>query len=50
MGMLRYKTTLIIIVDPYKLYSEQEIPGQKIVTCGFGGPSMHRSRDTVHAQ
>jgi len=24
--------------------------GQKIVTCGFGGPPMHRSRDTAQAQ
>jgi len=26
------------------------IRGQKIVTSGFGGPPMHRSRDTAHAQ
>jgi len=28
----------ILRLTPYKLYSEQIIRGQKIVTCGFGGP------------
>jgi len=23
---------------------------KKIVTCGFGGPPMHRSRNTAHVQ
>jgi len=31
------------------LYSEEAIRGQKIVTCGFAGSPMHRSRDTAHA-
>jgi len=29
---------------------KKAIRGQKIVTCGFRGPSMYRSRDTAHAQ
>jgi len=28
----------------------RQFGGQKIVTCDFGGPPVHRSRDTVHAQ
>ena len=48
MGMLKYKLPLFVIVAPQKLYSESAIRGQKIVTCGFGGPPMHKSRDTAY--
>jgi len=28
----------------------RQFGGQKIVTCGYGGLPVHRSRDTAHAQ
>jgi len=50
MGILQYKTTLNRHRSPVKLVWLIDSLGSKIVTCGFGGPPMHRSRDTAHAQ
>jgi len=48
--MFIYKLPLIVIVAPYKLYSEYAIWPREFQICGHVWPPAYRSRDTGHAQ
>jgi len=50
MEMIQHKLRLIVIISPWKLYSEETIQGQKNHYVWFWGTPMHRSRNTVQTQ